>query len=296
MTIHGLDYRPGPYQPTGPWRRLWPLAALEFRGLFRTVWGIVLYGICCVPAVFRLMFLLVYLGVIAFGGPMRGAGDHTPRELRGFLPTSVEFYVDQVVAPDQGMFVFLLLTAFTTARVIAKDRATNALELYWTRGIAPLGYFAAKWFGSFLLVATLTVVAPVLLWLVGVLLAEDWSFAEATVRFLPGVIAGLLVFTVTLSTICVLVSAIAGAANLAMILWCLLIGGGTAFAHVGSALVGRDVTECLSVWDAAATLARACAGVPQAASPACAGALVAGVVLVLGVVCVRRMRVTEAVA
>ncbi len=169
MTIFGLHYRPAPYTPTGRLLRLWPLAAMELRSLFKSIWGVLLFGACALPTLGRMFFLLIWLGVIAFG--RRGAPRDMPSEMVEFVPTNVDFYVEQVVAPEQGMLVFLLLTAFVSSRAVAKDRATSALELYWTRGISPFGYFAAKWFGTFLLVASLTVLAPLFLWVIGVLFA-----------------------------------------------------------------------------------------------------------------------------
>ena len=43
MTIHGLGYRAAQFEPTSPLVRALALSWLEFRGLFKTVWGIVLY-------------------------------------------------------------------------------------------------------------------------------------------------------------------------------------------------------------------------------------------------------------
>lgn len=295
MTIHGLHYRPAPYEPTGPLQRLLPIVVLEARGLFRTPWGVLLFAGCALPTLFRTVFLLIWLGVLAVGGQMRGAARHAPDQLREFVPTNVEFYVEQIVAPEQGMFVFLLLTAFTTARAIAKDRATNGLELLWTRGISPFGYFAAKWFGSFLLLASLTIGGPLLLWTIGVLFAEDWTFFHDTVGFAPWAFLGLAAFTAALTVLGILVSALAGSANVAMIVWCVLLGGSSILGQVLSELFDRRLAEKVGVWDAAACLARAIAGIPQRGDPAGAALLLAGVGGVLAFAVTRRLRVTEAV-
>lgn len=302
MTVYGLDYRPKPYEPTSATARLLPLAASEFRALFRSRWGIVLFVFCSFPTLGRLFMLLAWLGVLAFGGgPARHLADNVaenaPSELRDFVPTNVGFYMEPVVGMEQGAFlVLLLLTAMSTARAIAKDRATNALELYWTRGISPFGYFGAKWSGSFALVGTLTIGGPLLLWLTGVLLADDWSFLRETVGFMPLVLLGLTVFTAVLTGLCILVSAIAGSANVATIVWCLLLGGSAAVAQVLRQVLRRDDAAMLNVWEATATLARGCVGtVRRDGNVGVASAVVFGLAFALLLAARRRLRISEAI-
>ena len=295
MTIHGQQYRPAPYQPTSRWQRLQPLIRLEFTTLFRHRWGVLAFIVCIMPSIGRLVMLLSWLGVLAFGGPrMRG---NAPPQLQ---PDRIDFYVDAIVAPEQGMFVFLCLTALATARAVAKDRRTNALELYWTRGISPRGYFLGKWLGTFLLVSSMTVATPLLLWLTGVLLADDWSFLEQTRSFMPAALAGLLVFTAVLTTLCIQLSAIAATPNAATIVWCLLLGGSSALGHIiGHVTRRQGLTASVSVFDAAGALARALAGMPQrgvSVSVPGAAVLLAALLIVFGALARRRLRLQEAVA
>lgn len=296
MTIYGLRYRPAPYVPTSTWRRLWPVARLEFGTLFRSKWGVALFLACLVPTFIWLIMLLVQLQVLSFGAPQARRVMARP-ELRQFDPLQPDYYVEIVVSPDRGLLVFLLLTALVTARAIAKDRATNALELYWTRGISPRGYFVAKWFGSFLLAALPTVAGPFVLWVTGAFLWEDWSHFETTWRFMPRALAALATFTGALTAICILLSAIAGSPNLAMILWCMLLGGTSALAHVVSEVARAPAAvSWLSVWDAAGTLAREIAGIPERrASAVGAIVLLGGLSLGLLALVRRRLRLQEAV-
>jgi ABC-type transport system involved in multi-copper enzyme maturation permease subunit len=311
MTVYGLDYRPKPYEPSSSLARLRSLAASEFRALFRSKWGIVLFGLCTVPTLFRLVIMLIYLGALGFGGDnIRRGMREAPEPVLDFLPSSPSFYIEPIVAPEQGMLVLMMLMALATARTIAKDRATNALELYWTRGISPIGYFLGKWAGALLLVAQLTVAAPVGLWLVGVVFADDWSFLHETAPFMPRVVLGLCVFTAVLGSICVLISAVCSTANLATILWCMLLGSTFAAANVLEELLRVDMTSWASVWDAAATLARGCAGTRATAVtfehglprmeevrgniPA-AAAMLGGLALLLAALARRRLRIVEAI-
>ena len=156
-----LGYRAASYEPVPAWRRWWPLARQQLRSLFGTRWGVGLFFLCVVPALVRLVLLLVFFGVLNFG-PVE-IRDQMPRpgaDFARFDPFRVEFYVDDVLQVMPGMVFVLLLTTVGAARSIARDRTTNALELYWTRGIAPWTYLFAKWVGATLLVATLTVLAP----------------------------------------------------------------------------------------------------------------------------------------
>ncbi|MGE3171107.1 MAG: hypothetical protein AB7O97_00690 [Planctomycetota bacterium] len=297
MTVHGLDYRPGPYRPTGRLQRLWPLAVVEFRSLFRGKWSIALFLVCAFPSLVRLVLLLFWLGVLGVGGDRaRRAGAAAPGEFGQFVPTNIDFYVEQVVAPNHGLLPLLVLTALTTARAVAKDRATNALELYWTRGISPLQYFAGKWLGALMQIGTLTVGVPVVLWVVGVIFAEDWSFAADTIGFMPRAVLGLGVFTALLAALGVLVSAFSAGANVATVLWCLLVGGSQVVAELLGILTRDDYGAWISVWDAAAALARTVAGsAGPGDSAAGAAILLGGLGALLVALARRRLRITEAV-
>ena len=295
MTVFGVDYRSESYQSVKGWRRIWPLVRLEFGALFRGKWGTLLFVFCALPSLFRLFFLLVWTGALGFGAGRMMSG-RRGAALRDLMPDNREFYVETVVAAENGMFVIMLLMALATARVIAKDRATNALEFYWTRGISPWGYFLAKWLGSTLLVGLLTVAAPVFLWTVGVLLAEDWTFFQETVGFMPRAVLGLMTFTVVLTLLCTLLSAITATANLATILWCLLLVGGWAVAQLISDLSGDRVESWLSLWGAAGTLARSIAGISErGASAAGAWVFVGVATLVLGLLARRNLRLQGAI-
>lgn len=296
MTVYGLEYRPKSYRPTTAWQRLQPLVRAERNVLFRSKWGIGTLLFSVSTLFVRLVILLGYLGLLPFAGRFRDAADEVPPAMRMWIPTKVEFYVEQVVAMEQGFFVFLVLTAMATARTIAKDRATNALELYWTRGISPLGYFVGKWFGAFSLVGLVTVGGGFLLWIVGTLFAEDWSYFEQTAQFMPRALLALLTFTVLLTLLCVLLSAVCASANLATILWCLLLGGSSAVEVVLRELMPGNQDVTVAVWESAATVAREIAGVPYRGH-SLSGAIwmLGGLLLSLSLLARRRLRATEAI-
>ncbi len=296
MTVYGLDYRPKPYAPTSAWQRLSPLVRMERNALFRSKWGIGLFMFCVLPVFVRLVIMLGYMGLLPFAGRMRDAAENVPPAMRMWIPTYIEFYVEQVVSMEQGFFFFLVLTAMATARAIAKDRATNALELYWTRGISPRGYFLGKWIGSLQLAGMVTVGGALLLWLTGVLFAEDWGYLQETIGFMPRAMLALLAFISILTMLCVMVSAVSASANLATILWCLVLGGSFAVEQVLRELTPGNKSHSASVWDAAATVARAIADVPDRGASLQGSLTLLGALFVsLGFLAMRRLRVTEAI-
>ena len=300
MTVYGLNYRSEARALEPRWRRLVPLVRLEFGTLFRSKWGIVAFLFCLISALVRLVAMLVQMGILDFGPGRRGSRlnnvSRGPSELAQFDPWQVDFYLEPVLQPGEGLVPMLILTALVTARAIAKDRTTFALELYWTRGITPGGYCLAKWAGSFLLVAMATAGASTVLWLTGVLIAEDWSFLTTTIGFAPRAIAALLVFAAMLTGLCILCSAIAGSANLAAICWCLLLMVSSAVGAIVANFTGNEALAArCSIWEATAVVARHVAGVAPRRSDLGGALVLLGVVgLVLGLLARRRLRLQEA--
>jgi len=279
------------------WRRIWPLADFEFRALFRSRWGVALFGLCLLPGLGRLVMLLIVFGVVNFGPAGLRTRLQNRAEIPGLDPWRVDFYLEPVLSVMPGLVFFLLLTSLVVARTIARDRMANALELYWTRGISPLGYVAGKWLGGFLLVATVTMVVPLALWATAGLLAEDWTLFTDSAASMLLALLGLLLVTVVWTGMCLAISAIASAPNTAMVAWCMLLVGSSALGVVmANALREPWLRSCLSIWDAGAVVVRAVAGVPQR------GVSVPGAVGTLSVTCTvlaliarSRLRLGEAV-
>jgi ABC-type transport system involved in multi-copper enzyme maturation permease subunit len=211
-------------------------------------------------------------------------------------PLAAEFYLQPVVL--ESFLAFLALSTLISCRSIAKDRAADALELYWTRSVTPAGYFLAKWFGSFLLVGVGFVLLPACLWVFALLTAPDESFLATTATFLPRVLLALCAFTAAMTWIATGFSALCRSATFASILWVLLLVGSTAIAGVLSRLLrGETWLRALSPWSAARRLAEWIAGVsPRLDHAPIAAAVSLGVlVLIVGILLARRLRLSEAV-
>ena len=293
-----LHYRALQVDRVTGYRRLWPLARQEMLALFRTKLGVGLYFFCLFPTLGRLVMLLIMFGVVDFGprGLRERMSQRLPPALDHLNPERADFYFETALSTMPGMVFFLLLTTMVVSRCIARDRATNALELYWTRGISPWGYVAAKWWGGFLLTASMTVGMPLVLWLAAAFLAEDWSLVlETGPQFVRGLI-GMGVVTVLWTVVGTLLSAVASSANLAMVAWSMLIVGSSAIGFVASrALDEPALQSCLSFWDAGRVIVRELAGFDQRGqSPFGAFVTMAVLIGTLAVLARRRMRVVEA--
>ncbi len=300
MTIYGVGYRALRYEPVSTLVRLRAIADVEFRTLFRSKWGVAVFFLCLGPSIVSFVAMLVQLGILQFGPPRAAEAlqENLPNkpDLLRFVPSSIHFYLRPILS--ESFAPFLILSALVSSRSIAKDVAVNALELYWTRGISPRGYFLAKWAGSFALLALVCIGAPLVLWVSGVLLAPDWTLFETTVQFVPRALLGLLAFTLVLSWMPVAFSAIAGTPNLASVFWVMLLIGSTSVGNIVAALLDSPSwAPVISVWDSAGTLAGAIGGLPDAADRL-QGALVnlAVVSVVLTLLAARRMRMREAIA
>ena len=293
-----LHYRPLECARVSGLSRLWPLARQEMLTLFRTKWGVALYFFCLFPSLGRLVMLLIVFGVVDFGP--RGLRDrmsqNLPPELEHLNPERAAFYFETALSTLPGMVFFLMLTSMVVARSVARDRATNGLELYWTRGISPWGYVFAKWWGGFLITASMTVLMPTLLWLGGALLAEDWSVLLGTgEQFLIGLF-GIALMTAIWTGIGTLLSAVASSANFAMVLWAMLLVGSSALGFILSRVLREPaLSSCLSFWDAGRVVVRDLAGLPQRdVSVLGAYAMLTTVAAVLLLLARRRLRVVEA--
>lgn len=293
VAIFGRGYRDVKYEPTGAFSRVWPIARHELAAMFRMRFGAIIFLVCLGPTVGQLIFLLVRAGVweVAPGG--RGGGIPLGDRLD---PAAANFYLWPITT--MSIVPFLVLTTLVSVRAIAKDRAAGALEIYWTRAISPWAYFVGKWYGSFLLLASAFVAAPLVLWLTSVLLAPDWGQFESTIGMIPRVLLGLIWLCAILALLAVSVSALAATPNFASIVWLLLVVGSTSLGQVLRMALKENWTVALNPWRAGKRVVEWIAGAPPFFdySPWAALAWITGTALVLLILAARRLRVLDAVA
>jgi ABC-type transport system involved in multi-copper enzyme maturation permease subunit len=300
MTIYGVGYRKLDYEPTGIGARIAPIVWNECRALFRPrfgVWAVYLTVlVCCFPFLLRIGILMVRMGIAQLGLD-RGGGPFGPGGPRFTEPDVIDFYLYPVLA--QSFFGFAVVSCIVSCRAIAKDRVTDALEIYWTRGITPAHYFVGKWLGSFALIGTMFIVFPLVIWLLAVFVAPDWGLLGATIGFLPRMLLAMVVFTALLAYLPVAFSALANGPNPATILWLVLLVGSEALAQVLSfALRGEWWYKAISPWESARRIAEWIAGISpsQDFSPWTALGFLGAYGVLLALWMRRRMRLVEAVS
>ncbi|MCC6670102.1 MAG: hypothetical protein IT458_03515 [Planctomycetes bacterium] len=299
MVIHGSGYRKLSYEPTSMLRRLLPIGAMEFRAMFRSRWGILGLICCAVPSLVSLFLMTVRFGAWQFMA--EGPGVPRGRGLPGLTsradPYDIAFYLDPILR--ESFLVFVLLTTVVSCRAIAKDRGTQALEIYWTRAITPLGYFLAKWLGSAALLGVLFVGCPLLLWILAVFMAPDWGLFTTTIHFVPQVLLGLSALTLLLTYLAVALSALADRPNFATILWMILIAGSLPLVEIlARAFRGQYWVHAFSPWQAGARIVNWIAGVtPVRDYPVwIAFAVLGGMLALVTLLMSRRLRLVEAIA
>ena len=244
MTIFNSGYSTLSYEPVAPLWRLWPLARMEFTKIFRSKKGLLVFLACIAFLIVKAVILWAYLGPES---QQLGRGMSMMENFsRGMSPFRREFYLNH--STDWGFLPFLLLTSLVGVRSIAGDKAVNALEILWTRGITPWGYFVGKWAGSLLLLAAAFFAGPLILWLYGMLTAPDGLYWEKTIEFMPQVLLALLLKCVVLSFLAVGFSALSSSTRVANFLWLLMILGTEALGQILT-VISRAVRRSEDVLD-----------------------------------------------
>ena len=239
MTILDGSYGSFQYEPIGQLGRILALAKMEFSRIFKSKRGLTLFIACVVYVVVLLVFAYFNLGPEA--AEAARARDMLPPRMSPFRR---EFYLG--FSTNEGFLAFILLTAIISVRSISGDKAVNALEIYWTRGITPWGYFLGKWMGSFALLATVFVAGPLVVWVYGMVSAPDMFFIETTARFVPMILVALVLKCVVLSFLAVGFSALGSSPNVATFLWLIVILGSSAMVELLQDLSRRRDPEDIS--------------------------------------------------
>ncbi|MCC6783886.1 MAG: hypothetical protein IT457_13670 [Planctomycetes bacterium] len=290
MTVFGMGYRRLVYEPSSRFRRILCVALTDLRAPFRTRLSTILFLVCQAPTFSSFVLLFIWSGFWQIGG-----GRGMTSADRGF-PGSAQFYLANLTAPEAFLSITTLV-AFTVSRAVARDRASNALEILWTRGLSPAAWFAGKVLGACFVLGIGTIAAPLLLWLLAVATAPDVEFLANTARFMPLVVLAAGVQTFVIAFLATALSAAARTPNAASILWVVAVFGGSAVARVVGRLSGWVELRALSPWDATTRVTQAIVDVPPRVELPVTAALIS--LAVLGVFAlaavVRRVRLAETV-
>ncbi len=183
--------------------RILHLARLEVGRFFRSKKFLLFFIFCILPALMQ--FVLVFLEFVVFEGsgkilgmdvPGGAVRMHRPGPFQSGISSFV-FYFGPML--ETGPMLVWLYSAVVGAGSLARDRAENALEIYFTRGIQPMHYYLSKWLAVTFLLLCQLLFPFLVVWISAVFLAPDWTLFEKTVGYLPRLMYGQLFIAGTLA-------------------------------------------------------------------------------------------------
>ena len=189
---------------TSVFSRMLHLATLEVARFFRSKKFLLFFLFCILPALMQLVMVFIEFVVFEGTGKIQGmeigGGMTRPVVHAGPFKAGISnftFYFGAML--DTGPMLVWLYTAVVGAGSLARDRAENALEIYFTRGIRPIHYFLAKWGAVTFMILCQLLFPFLLVWLSAVFLAPDWTLLELTAGYVPRLIYGQLFIALTLA-------------------------------------------------------------------------------------------------
>lgn len=302
MPIHEAGYRAytGPMLPPGS--RWLAIVRNEFGLAFRNKKMLALYAACITPSIFLLVvvYLRYFFAGLGEGGDGRNpfAFDRGAGPFRNSIlnPGLARFYLDTVILQG-GFFAVVIYSTVVGSGIIARDRRSNAIELYMTRAVTAARYAAGKWLGVASLLGMQIVVPTLAVWLFAVFLAPDWGLLQDTIQFMPRVLAALCVFCLFHGFLVTAISASTDSPVFAALLWVTCMSFLSIMALFLRNNFGLSFWTVLSPWQACNRIVEAIAGVAAGADYELTDAgLALGLFVGLSILLIRRgLRRVEAV-
>lgn len=170
-----------------------------------------------------------------------------------FVVRAIQFYIAAnfaqaaIVAPsaatfrdffdNQNLFVFLV-TITLGASAIAEDRRTNALQIYLSKPLTRLEYLVGKLSVLVVFLLFITWVPAILLLIVQVLFAGNFTFLQANAYLFPAITLYSIIEVVMVSTCMLALSSLSTSGRFAGILYTALIFFSDALYGVMRAVTG----------------------------------------------------------
>lgn len=170
-----------------------------------------------------------------------------------FVVRAIQFYIAAnfaqaaIVAPsaatfrdffdNQNLFVFLV-TITLGASAIAEDRRTNALQIYLSKPLTRLEYLVGKLSVLIVFLLFITWVPAILLLIVQVLFAGNFTFLRANAYLFPAITLYSIIEVVMVSTCMLALSSLSTSGRFAGILYTALIFFSDALYGVMRAVTG----------------------------------------------------------
>lgn len=103
-----------------------------------------------------------------------------PRTVLGFLNGDTTSFYWEILATSGMSGAYVFLPAIACAGILAADRRTGALQIYFARPVTPADYFAGKLLATAAFSSILTVVPTLGIWAEACLLGADPGYVLAT--------------------------------------------------------------------------------------------------------------------
>ena len=230
-----------------------------------------------------------------------------------FIVRVVQFYIAAnfsqaaIVAPSAATFrdffdkqalpVFIV-TVWLGAALIAQDRRANALQIYLSKPLTRIEYILGKLSILMAFLLFITWLPAILLLVVQVVFAGNFTFLWANAYLFPAITLYSIVQVVTVSTCMLALSSLSTNSRFVGILYTALIFFSSALYEVMRGVTGSTSVSWISYWNNLDQVGDVIFRVPlrfETPWPVSL-AIVAGLVVVSGIILERRVRGVEIVA
>lgn len=296
MGVHDLGFRGYRGERTSVLERIRAILGSDVRRNFKSWKFLIYYLFSIAPAVMQLVVVYIWFVVFEAGevfrqsggfGRGRGRGQNFVENFFGASLTDVAFYFTGPLV--FGLFLTIIYSGVVGASMIARDRKSNALEIYFTRGIRPLHYFCGKWGATVTMLLAQVLVPYLIVWLWAWALAPDGAFFTATWPMLPRLVLAQLCFCGLLGWFAVALSASSESPPFAVIRWTALLFGLLLVGRLFVNVLDDDRWLLISPWNVLTRVAGAIAGVPGSEElPLASCLIVLAVLFVLSLLWLRR--------
>ena len=274
MPIYDQTYRR--YEARGPLRRVrfWPITREALRLILVRRWFIGLMVLAWLPFVVRVIQIYI---VTRFP------------EAHRVLPVDGKLFGDYL---SQQLLPALIITIFAGAGLVANDLRTGAILVYLSRPLTRRDYVAGKLLVLVLLIASVTLVPGLLLYLVALSLAPD-QFVKWELAWIgPAIVLYSSVIALSLSLAALAVSSLSKSARVAGLGFFGILMGLQIVQTILFEAFDRPEGALVSIMTGVQTVGRALFGIPgrrfELGWPWAAAALVA---IALGCLAILRSRV-----
>ncbi len=215
MPIFDQGYRHLDREIGPPTRRFWTITATGVRLALKKKTMIVLLLLSAAP------FLVALVTIYVLGTAEQAGSSIDPRmaeAARESIHIDGAFFW-QFFFVWHTTFLGPVIALFVGAGLIADDRRTNALEIYFSRPISKLDYLLGK-LGILIVFGLFTTLAEgALLYIVHVSMKGDFSYVLETRGLLFGIVAASILITVPIACAVLAVSSFAKSARFAGLAW-----------------------------------------------------------------------------